>query len=426
MKRSSCLSALSVGLSLAAAHPAWAAPEGGVPKPVRVAQAAPLANVAQTADPQDSSPNATAAPQTADPAAQPAQPAVTVGAKPATTDTPQAAAEEPKAAPKPRPWAGTQVYVTQSVTTATVFRGQQQDYNPTTETALWLMPRYTLSKDFQLRARQIVNYEQTNSDSTLYRNEPVLSDTSFQLFYRSIPEVAGFKPMVAANLALPLSKASRYRTMLFAPGATLQLARSWDRFAGGELQVIATGIYTHPIYRSENPEVADPLPYRVNCTGGNCDGVLLGQNNPSDTFGYALLVSATWGKWSPAIYYLGASQLVYQPNEEVRNPVDNAPINGRPRGVEAHNVRQIGYFSVWLDYEANSWLTAEVGYWLSRGSVLNGNGRFGNPFFDSDQDMRVYLGANVNIDNVMKELSGEGGEAGVVRAKNTKSPMFRF
>jgi hypothetical protein len=52
------------------------------------------------------------------------------------------------------------------MTTGTVFRGQQQDWNPTIESSFWLLPRYALNDAFQLRGRLIVNYEFTDSDST--------------------------------------------------------------------------------------------------------------------------------------------------------------------------------------------------------------------------------------------------------------------
>jgi hypothetical protein len=72
----------------------------------------------------------------------------------------------------------------------------------------------------------------------------------------------------------------------------------------------------------------------------------------------------------------------------------------------------------------NSWLTPEVGYWLSR-SVLNEAGQRGNQFFDRYQDMRVYVGANVAIDNVLKALEGGPADSGIVRAQNRK-PIGAF
>lgn len=419
MKRSTCLSGLLVGLSIATASVASAAPEEG-----STASQESADQVAQQQPTDGSGTAPTAAAPAGGDGAQPAQPAVTIGTGTSTPakDQPQAAAEEPEKKPKPRAWAGTQIFATTSMTTATVFRGQQQDYNPTVESALWLLPRYRLSKDFQLRGRTIINYEYTNSDTTVTRNEPVVSDTTLQLFYNSIPEIAGIKPQVALNVGLPTSKVSRSRTMLFSPGATLQLVKGFEHVIGGEIMLLGSLIYSHPIYRSRNAEASDPVPYAFQCLGGNnCQDIVSGVMNPSDVLAYAFLIAGEWGKWSPALYYLGSSQWTYGPKEV---SYLGRPVEG-PAGFDPVGVRQTSYFSAWLDYHANSWLTPEVGYWLSR-SALTEAGTRGNPFFDRYQDMRVYLGFNVNIDNLMQQLEGNAGEAGVVRAQNTRRPFFNF
>lgn len=368
------------------------------------------------------------APAPGDSSGQAPTPAVTIGTSPSTpgTDTPATAPTEPEKKPKARPFAGSALAVYNSMTTGTVFRGQQQDYNPTVETALWLLPRYAINDAFQVRGRVIASYEYTNSDTTRYRNEPTLSDTTLQLFYRKIPKFAGIQPNIAFNVGLPTSKASRARTLLFSPGATLQLARPFDHVLGGEMLILGSLIYSHPVYQSRNPEVVDARPANAfQCVGGNgCTDLLSGTMNPSDTLSYVLLISQEWGKWNPAIMYLGASQWVYKP-KEVANPVDGTPVQA-PNGFEPTSVRQTHYLSAWVDYNFNSWFTGEIGYWNAI-SALGENGQRANVIFDRYQDTRVYLGASVQLDNLVKELQGGNeGEAGIVRAKNHKVPMWTF
>jgi hypothetical protein len=86
-------------------------------------------------------------------------------------------------------------------------------------------------------------------------------------------------------------------------------------------------------------------------------------------------------------------------------------------------VRQSVYFSMWLDYNANSWFTGEIGYFMFR-NVLSQDGRYGNPFFDRYQDARLYLGFNINIDTFVKEIveKDESDEAGIIRARNQFGP----
>lgn len=441
MKRSSCLPAVLLGLTVTSAFvasTASAAPEGTRPAGVRVAQARVGNVVVAQQDPQPEeqtnppTPPPTTAPTVGDGTSE-TQPAVSLGTTttaPPTADQPQASADEGKPKPKPRAWAGTQIFVQTSMTTATVFKGQTQYNDPTVDSSAYILPRYAFNKDWQLRGRFIVNYEYTNSDTTTRRNETTISDTTVQLWYKGLPEFGGpakIKAMLAANLSLPTSKLSRARTMVASPGASLQLVKAIEHIPGdGEIDLIGGLTYTHPLYRYTTPETLDPTPYAFSCFGGNaCQDQLSGTFNPSDSLSYSLIAVGTWGKWSPALFFLGASQWAYQGNKDLS-------YQGRPVasptdvGAQAPNgVRQSSYFSAWLDYEANAWLTAEVGYWLSR-SVLTEGGKYGNPFWDRYNDMRVYLGANFNIDNIMKTLEGQGGEAGVVRAQNKKRPMFAF
>jgi hypothetical protein len=434
MKRSSLVSALLVGLSVtASASVAFAAPP--------VALGKPTTRTLQPSDPPPPEGGTTPAPATPAaaepttptgeavpaPATEPAAtPAITIGTGNATpgSDTPGASATDPSKKPKPRPFAGTQVYMTTSTTTATIFKGQQQDYNPTVDSSIWLLPRYALSEAFQLRGRLIFNYEWTNSDDTQTRNEPRFSDTTLSLFYRKIPEIPGIgvKPAVALNVGLPTSPESRARTLIFSPGASLQLSKSIEHVLGGELSFLASTVYSHPVYRSTTPEIRNQAPYAFQCVGGTtCQDQLSGTFNPSDNISYTFLVAGEWGKWSPALYYLGASQFAYtgQTVEYNGKPVESAP------GFRPTNIRQTSYFSAWLDYNANAWFTAEVGYWLSR-SALSGDGQRGNIFVDRYQDMRVYIGANFNIDNIMKQLEGGPTDAGIVRAHNEKKPMWNY
>lgn len=416
MKRSSCLSALLVGVSLTTATAALAAPPTATDNP-------PVKQVAQ-AQPAPSDGSESGATPTA-------QPAVTVGTGTVTTppasDAPAEPAPAPEAAPAPRPFAGSALFVQNSMTTSTVFRGQTQYSNPTVDTSFWLLPRYAINDAFQLRGRLIVSYEFTNADDTTYRNEPMLSDTTLSLFYRKIPQLPlGIIPSVAINAGLPTSKSSRSRTMVVTPGATLQLVRPFEKILGGEGMLMGNLIYSHPFYESRNPVVVDPRPSKaLSCVGGtNCSDLLSGSMNTSDSLAYALLFTVEWGSWNPALYYLGASQWAYEP-KEVRNPVDGTPV-GSPSGFEPTTVKQSHYFSAWLDYNFNSWLTGEVGYW-NRINTISGAGKYTNPLWSQYGDMRVYLGASIQLDNLVKAIQGgEHGEAGVVRAKNNKQPMWTF
>ncbi|MDB4945762.1 MAG: hypothetical protein JWP97_5296 [Labilithrix sp.] len=416
MKRSSCLAALVVVTGLTTASVASADPAQKAPKAVQPSDTQSGGGASPTAAP--SSPTSTdGSPTTEAPSG-----AVVIGSASPGSDTPNASASEPAKANAPRRWAGTQIFAQSSMTTATVFRGQTQYDNPTVDAAAYITPRFAINDAWQLRGRVIFNYEFTNNDDTVTKHEPRFSDTTVSLFYRKLPVLpGGIKPMVSLNVAAPTSPESRARTLLFNPGLGVQLSKSIEHIPGdGELDFLVSSAYAHPVYRNTTPEIRGEAPYAFHCAGTTCGDQLSGTFNPSDTLSYALLVSATWGKWSPALYYLGASQWAYQ-GKEIQ--VNGSPVKS-PEGFAPQNVRQTSYFSAWLDYEANTWLTAEVGYWLSR-SILSADSTVGNPFFDRYQDMRVYIGANFNIDNILKQLEGGPTEAGIVRAQN-KKPVFTF
>jgi hypothetical protein len=412
VKRAICLSALLMGASVSSI--ATAAPNDAPAKTL----------VAQASAPNDTSPSASVASP---------QPAAAIGSSPGAAqatpvkDQPQQSPAEPAPKPAPRPFAGSSLLISHSMSTATVFRSQQPDYNPSVEGALWLLPRYAISKDFQLRMRAIVNFEYTNSDSTTRQNEPLLSDTTFDLFYRGIPAIATIKPAIALNVGLPTSKVSRARTMIFSPGATLQLVKGIEQFLGGSATIMSTVAYSHPVYASRSAEVVDPRPPgSFQCAGGSaCSDLLAGTLNTSDTLSYSLMFSPQWGHFSPGILYRGANQWTYEPREVRTSDLGQPGLRDEviTSGQEApRNVRQTHFFSAWVDYNFTSWVTGEIGYQMAR-NVLDADGSVGNPIFSRYQDTRAYLSFSFQLDNIVQMVSGgSNAQGGIVRAQN-KQPF---
>src|SRR5262245_10626607 len=144
MKRFTSLSAV-IAVFLAA--PSVFGAPSTAPTPVRqVAQATqPGGDRAQ--DPPPSSGTGTSGAAGAGDTTPPPSPALTVGKSPSTTpDKPADPAAEGEKKPAPRPFAGSALFNQNSMTTGTVFRGQQQDYNPTVESSLYLLPRYSINE----------------------------------------------------------------------------------------------------------------------------------------------------------------------------------------------------------------------------------------------------------------------------------------
>lgn len=332
--------------------------------------------------------------------------------------------EEEKKAPKPRPFAGSQIFLMNSVSTSTFVQDQQQYSNPTIETSAFILPRYTISKDWQVRGRTTIAYEYTNSDTTQTRNEFRFGDTGLQLFYRGIPAFAGIKPQIAIGVTVPTSPESRARTMVATPALTVQFSKSFEKFIGdGELDLLFFASYSHPFYTNTTAGIRGDRPYQQQCAGGlGCSDQLTGVANASDILSYSGIIATSWGPISPALWFNMSHQFVYTFKDQ-SVPLAGTGTATPGRLSDASNVRNATYFSFWVDVEATHWLTAEVGYFMSR-NILRADGTYGNPFFDANQDMRVYLGANVNLDNLAKAIEGTGGDGGVIRAKNRTGPAL--
>ena len=307
--------------------------------------------------------------------------------------------------------AGTALFMQTGATIGTFFKGYQADYNPTVATYASFAPRFALSKDWQLRGLIAGNLEYTNSDTTTRQQEFELYDANVQLFYRGVPALGGkVKLFPFVGVGLPTSKGSRARTMRLTPSAGLQAAMPIEHFAGGEAVIIGRFSYGRPIYGQTTPRAE--LPYQRSCLGGNdCGSQLSGTMNARDTFTTLAIFAVTWGNWSPGAFMLLNNQIAYSPARSGVNDVRQG------NGQKPTTARASTYFALWLDYQATDWLTPEIGYQQQR-SALAADGQYGNPFFSNKQDQVLYLGANVQIDSLLKKLTGEEAKAGIVRAKN--------
>jgi hypothetical protein len=323
--------------------------------------------------------------------------------------------------------AGSSLFFQTGATLGTFVKSYQPDYNPTVESFLSFAPRYTINKDWQLRGRLAVSYEFTNSDSSRYRNEPLLGDASVNLFYRGVPAVGGkqkfkFQPFV--GLAFPTSKASRARTMVTSASVGVQASTQIEHFLKGEMLIASTLTLAHPFYRQttgvtdasgvpQGSYSGDSVTNTATFTGNDRQ---LGGFSPANTFTWNVLVAPEWGKWSPGLFFLMSHQFMYE-GKDVQYAGKTVPRSDAP------GVRQTFYTSLWLDYHLNDWLTPELGYQYS-GNIISDGGNYRNPVFSQYSDGVIYLGANVQIDEFIKSMKGgDKSGGGVVRTKNERKPM---
>ncbi len=319
-------------------------------------------------------------------------------------------------------WAGTSYFQQVGVSPDVVAPGLVQTYAPIADTFMLFQPRFALNKDWQLRARMTANYEFTNNanSTTTRSNELVFGDILPEIDYRGIPEFWGIKTIGAVGSGIPTSPTSQARTLITSPFAKVTFDKSFEKFLGGELELIVGATYSHPLYRYTTAQLNDQPSYAAACYGAgsdvSCANQASGAANVENSVTAAFIATAKWGKWSPTLLYYLFNQWTYQ-----FQPI--AGVVPEPNG--ATNFRQSSYFNASLDYEVNGWLTAEIGYQMYR-TILTGESTIGNPFWDPYQDMRVYLGVNIALDSLYEAVQGKKDEEGILRTKNERRPTSTF
>lgn len=300
--------------------------------------------------------------------------------------------------------------------------------NPTVDFSLALRPRYFLNRRWQLRGGISFLYEFTNGDFTTSRNEPRFTDPFVQLWYHGIPVFGGIKMWVAPTLSAPLSPESRARTVIATPGLLLQFARGFEHVLGGDLAIIANVTFSHPFYQYTTPEVRTPYrdavtgqPYNPQCYGGGtgCAGQLSGFTNVANVLSWSLILTQEWGHFSPGLFYSMSHQFSYAATN----------VDGVNTSQNNQNVRTSSTFFAWVDYNINAWLTAEVGYSVSRFNILDGDGTYGNPIWAPRFDTRVYTQAVFTLDKLYDALfNGANSGGGIIRVQNftRPTPFARF
>lgn len=389
-----------------------------------------FAGTAAAADAPPADPPPAAAPTDATPPADPNEPAVVAApSHPAiftSTLTADPAKDKDKVdAPKKREplrWANSQFFQQVGVTPNVLSPGATQSSDVTVDTFMLLQPRFSITKQWQVRLRLTGNYEFTNNanSSTTRAREFRFGDAIPSLWFSGIPAFAGFKLSPNIGLTIPLSVESQARTMIVSPSLGLQLAHPIEHFLGGEGIVIVSSSFAHPFYRYTTPGVENPPTYQRQCASPadfSCGLQASGASNPANILTFLAVISAEWGKVSPGIAVLSSSQWTY----------DFKDINGVARDPNRTNLRQTVYASAWVDYNWNSWFTTEVGYQIFR-NVLNSDGTYGNPIYDAyNGDMRFYLGINVGLDKLYQTITGDTEEAaGVVRVHNDRKAISTY
>jgi hypothetical protein len=218
------------------------------------------------------------------------------------------------------PWRGTSLAFSQSLNINAFSKSAQTSYNPTYSWTFILLPRWYFTKTTFLNLDQRMYLELTSSDSTLYAQRAMLSDTVVgvdTVFYDE--EMPGNTELTFAgglHLIAPTSIASRADTMVVGGRARASATMLWKKALKGA-SITVQGRYGHRFLRHNTTQAEQPYPC---LTGGaavsNCEflgsasnvrntlsTVISGSLQLTDTISVALLVWLSWARGSDLAPY---------------------------------------------------------------------------------------------------------------------------
>ncbi len=331
-----------------------------------------------------------------------------------------------EAKPAAVPFAGSSFFFQTGVSPNIINPGAVQSADPVVDSFALFLPRWAFSKDWQVRGRFAFNYEWTDNvnSSTTRKREPRFTDSILTLAFRGIPALAKIKTVVLLNLGLPTSPESQARSLYVSPGIGLAFAREFEHVLGGKVDIALTASYSHPFYHYTTAGLENKPAYAPQCfsAGGNasCDLQASGSANTSNSVVGLLSLSGEWGKVQPSLFMLLANSWAYTFQD----------LPGVTRLDNPTHFRQATFFGGELDYQFVPWFQAGIGYQMFRTTILDGDGKIGNPFYSQYQQdaMRVYLGATISLDEFYLALSGKaekevgpgGGRNGVSKVEKKR------
>ena len=302
----------------------------------------------------------------------------------------------PAAAPKPRPWAGTQIFATSSMTTATFDKGQTQYNNPTVDALDLAARRATRSTTRGSSAVCSSSATSSRTPTTRSRRTSRASATrrSRSTTARSRRSPAASSRRVALRRRSPdLTRVARDDEHLHARAcAPSSRRRSSTSSAARSISSRPAPTRTRST-ADTTAEIRDTAPYAFQCIGGDtCQDQLSGTFNVSDRDPLRRHRLRRRGA-SGARRSSTAARAVGLPRARTSRTRSTARPSARRTGFGPTHLRQ----SLVLQRLARlrgELLAHRRGRLLARarGAQRRPAGTYGNPFCDRYQDQRVFVG----------------------------------
>ena len=321
------------------------------------------------------------------------------------------------------PWRSTSLTFSQSLNVNAFDQSAQLSYNPTYSWTFIADLHWYLAKKTHLNLDQRMYFEWTDSDSTLYAQRVMLSDTVFgidtELYSVSFPELGDLAFNGGFHLIAPTSLASRAATMTIGGRIRAGASMLFKHVLNG-LAVAVQGRYTHRFLRSNAVEVDQPFPCSPgSATAANCAliadsgdptrryflgdaatpvadaiaAVLTASLQLNEAFSLELLVWLTWAKGSglaPANVTTATGQVVNLPDRSLTH------------------WRNDRYLVIGANWSVNTWLQlglSLIDYFPER-DVDGSNRSIANPL-----DLMIGLSTSIAFDHLYLATQGRKPKA---------------
>jgi hypothetical protein len=323
------------------------------------------------------------------------------------------------------PWRNSLFLYDNAFTTAT-FGNPGITYNAAWVMALSLRPRWYLSSDVSLRARQDLELEVTDSDSTARARQPLLADTRFEIVHSNIAELEGVRLGAGFRVTLPTSLASQAYDKILGLGPTLSISRLFDSVLQGlELALASTYAYTIALSDTATIAAGDSPGYPYRGAGGllelgDIPSTGSARTEHAGTIGLSATLaiienlsastSFTWW-WTHGAGFQDATV----------DPVDVTTADGRPFVLadEGTKMRLSTWITAGVAYDITDWLNAEL-YYSHLTGEFNPVASRRNPLWSFDS--QVGLTATVTLDRLYTDFASDDEDSG---ESETRTAMSR-
>jgi hypothetical protein len=258
-------------------------------------------------------------------------------------------------------WRGTALAFSQSLNMNAFSKSAQASYNPTYSWTFILLPRWYFSKTTFLNIDQRLYLELTDSDSTLYSQRAMLSDTVVGVDTVFLDEaLQGDSELTLAgglHVIAPTSISSRADTMVIGGRARASATMAWKKALKGA-SLTFQGRYSHRFLRHNSLEVEQPYPCLTGGVNvGSCEfvgsmsgvrnslsSIISGSLQLTDTISLEALVWLSWSRGSDLAPY----------NREIETGVI------RLEDGSTTHWRNERYLVLGADWQATDWLSVGV------------------------------------------------------------------